>query len=371
MNQREPIIKAIDHGRPVQGYLYTLDGWRALSIAAVIFCHDKVHSFGPFSTAVLYQHGNIGVDVFFAISGLLICSRLLDEEQKTGNISLSQFYLRRAFRILPPAMFFLAVLLLLKWLVDLPVSYQEVLSSICFLRNYTFSLTLFGPLHFSPMYTSHFWSLAVEEHFYFFLPAFLLFSPKQYRVPLLILFSLLVVVHRFTSDYDPRAFHTDMRLDALLFPAALAIQIRKPAFRERLLPLLKFWPLLLLAIFATFYFRGSEPLSQTVLAWLLPFAVLGTMLRPETLFGRFLELPVLRYIGRLSYSLYLWQQLFIIGHFGVPCPKLATLQQWPWCIVSLAACALFSYYVIERPLIRVGHHVAARFRPQSEAVRAS
>jgi peptidoglycan/LPS O-acetylase OafA/YrhL len=100
-------------GRPSRtaGYLPTLDGWRTISIVSVMLCHDRLHQAGPLSTGWFYLHGQLGVDVFFAISGLLICSRLLNEEQAKGRIGLRNFYVRRAFRILPPAAFFLATLL--------------------------------------------------------------------------------------------------------------------------------------------------------------------------------------------------------------------------------------------------------------------
>jgi len=150
-----------DATRPSRGYLPTLDGWRTLSIAAVICCHDRLHSFGPIDTTWLYLHGNLGVDIFFAISGLLICSRLLDEERETGSISIPNFYLRRAFRILPPAVAYLATLAILLWLIHLPVGLPEIFASAFFVRNYTFFFQHFQTV--SPFYTSHFWLFAVEE----------------------------------------------------------------------------------------------------------------------------------------------------------------------------------------------------------------
>src|SRR5450432_708876 len=86
-------------------YLPTLDGWRALAILGVMLCHDSIHTLGPFNTGFLYMHGDLGVDLFFAISGILICSRLLTEEESQGFISRKDFYIRRAFRILSPAIF--------------------------------------------------------------------------------------------------------------------------------------------------------------------------------------------------------------------------------------------------------------------------
>ncbi|SRR5579864_9503947 len=89
----------------VSGYLPTLDGWRAIAVLSVILFHDARHSYGVFTTAWFHDNSAIGEDVFFAISGLLICSRLLEEENKYGRISLRRFYIRRAFRILPPLIF--------------------------------------------------------------------------------------------------------------------------------------------------------------------------------------------------------------------------------------------------------------------------
>jgi peptidoglycan/LPS O-acetylase OafA/YrhL len=88
--------------KAVRGYLPTLDGWRAIAVLCVILFHDSLHSYGVLSTAWFHEHGSFGVDIFFGISGLLICSRLLEEEDKYGRISLRRFYVRRAFRILPP-----------------------------------------------------------------------------------------------------------------------------------------------------------------------------------------------------------------------------------------------------------------------------
>jgi peptidoglycan/LPS O-acetylase OafA/YrhL len=95
------------------GYIPTLDGWRAIAITCILFAHSRtgvVPWLGQRVSSFLSDQGHHGVDLFFAISGLLICSRLLDEEKKFGHISLRGFYVRRAFRILPPALLFLAVI---------------------------------------------------------------------------------------------------------------------------------------------------------------------------------------------------------------------------------------------------------------------
>jgi peptidoglycan/LPS O-acetylase OafA/YrhL len=112
------------------GYLATLDGWRAIAVLFVIFYHDGLRSFGPLSTQWIQDHGVLGVDIFFGISGLLICSRMLDEESTEGSISLKKFYIRRAFRIFPPALFYLIVLAILGFLGILPVLPKEWFASL-------------------------------------------------------------------------------------------------------------------------------------------------------------------------------------------------------------------------------------------------
>jgi peptidoglycan/LPS O-acetylase OafA/YrhL len=93
------------------------------------------------------------------------------------------------------------------------------------------------------------------------------------------------------------------------------------------------------------------------------------MLRPNSLFARFLELPVMRYFGRLSYSIYLWQQLFFVGHFGGPVPGWGVFQRWPLSLLMTIGCAILSYYVIERPAIRAGHNIVAKLRSRKHTQR--
>src|SRR5271156_3422052 len=128
--------------RPSKDYRPTLDGWRAIAILLVIFAHGGSELFYPggrFASSALYSlslHGVFGVDLFFGISGLLICGRLLDEREKTGGISLHSFYIRRVFRILPPAFAYLAIVGLLAIAGFIAISPREWLSSVFFSRNY-------------------------------------------------------------------------------------------------------------------------------------------------------------------------------------------------------------------------------------------
>jgi peptidoglycan/LPS O-acetylase OafA/YrhL len=114
----------------------SLDGLRALSIALVLVAHS-----GPASPRHrlfwnVVGNGDLGVSIFFLISGFLITSLLLQEHEKTGSISLKHFYLRRAFRILPPFYVFLFVLLLLRGLAALDLNLEGWTAALLFLRDY-------------------------------------------------------------------------------------------------------------------------------------------------------------------------------------------------------------------------------------------
>ena len=331
-----------------------------MSIAAVILCHNSVHRLGPISTQWFYDHGHNGVDIFFAISGLLICSQLMSEEEHKGSIHIGEFYIRRAFRILPPAVFYLAILVALKLAIALPVGYPEIGSALLFVRNYTLSFQHLQTIY--PAYTSHFWSLAVEEHFYLLLPGLLLFCPRTWRVPALLSLAGVIAIHRAWHDPATQSqFHTDVRLDALFVPAAIAILIRHSEVRAWLIPWLRFWPVLAVLLLAVISLHRPLRIAPLALAWLMPFVILGTMLRPRSWFARFLELAPLRYIGRFSYSMYLWQQLFFVSHYGSEAAHIAWLQRWPLCLIATLTAAMFSYYFVERPFLRIGHSMLANW----------
>lgn len=351
-----------DLSRPTGTYFPTLDGWRAVAILMVIFHHDNLHRVGPVSTDVLYKHGSYGVHLFFAISGLLICSRLLDEERRLGSFSLRAFYIRRAFRILPAAIIFLAAVGILGLAHIIPLHFREWIAGLLFWRNYVPALNG-GPN--SGWYTGHFWSLAIEEHFYFLLPTILL---SRRRVTILISLAGIIIGWRaYVMTHGVRdLFRTDQRLDALLIPAAFAIILSTPArdfLKPYLRPVLVAPWALLLAILSTRCLLAAtvfDPIYASAL-------VASTMLHPGTWTGKILESEALRYIGRISYGLYLWQQLFFVGHFESGSRPLGWLQAFPLNWICLAGIVITSYHFLEKPLIKLGHDLASQFEEKGRA----
>jgi peptidoglycan/LPS O-acetylase OafA/YrhL len=95
-----------------------------------------------------------------------------------------------------------------------------------------------------------------------------------------------------------------------------------------------------------------------VIAIGFPLFTISTMLHPGSVSCRILELPLLRFIGRISFSLYLWQQLFFPDQHTPASWPMSTLQIFPFNYLAAFACAVASYYLVERPLIRVGHRIS-------------
>jgi peptidoglycan/LPS O-acetylase OafA/YrhL len=360
----------------VTGYIPTLDGWRAIAILLVLVAHGRFRLVGPDSGHPdewwnnLLSHAVVGVPIFFGISGLLICSRLLDESRLTGSISLRGFYTRRFFRILPPYLLAIAAIVAMAHFSAVDIPTGDVASSLFFYRNYWPTSAASG------WYTIHFWSLAVEEHFYLILPGLLILCGRRSLATILWLAAGVAIwraIQAHTSILPPGVrfltYRTDIRIDGLLLGAAAAFVLVSPTWIPRFRRFLTApFVLICLLVIAGGLWRNVDSID-TVVALLVPLVLLGTVLRPTEMLGRILEWGPLRWIGRISYSLYLWQQLFF-APVRVPLevrqlPHI--LPEWtqtiPWNLACLFACATASYYVLERPLTRLGRRLA---RPTTE-----
>jgi peptidoglycan/LPS O-acetylase OafA/YrhL len=327
-------------------YIPTLDGWRAISIALVIVSHALPGA--PYLASL----GTLGVSVFFAISGYLICTLLLKEHERNGSISLGGFYTRRAFRILPPAMTYMGVLLILGL-----APMTDVMRCVFVAANYSV---------LASSYLGHFWSLSMEEHFYLFWPTILtLLRPRRaamfagVAIPVVLGWRLWALTHAQVGIFYHR---TDVRLDAFFAPCLLAILLHRS---RRLQEKLKRWlspatilglaGLLALTFFASRWEVHIEAVQKTLQSLTIPLIVTGTVLNSGSWLGKLLELSLLRLVGRISYSLYLWQEFAVVALPAVPIAIRLT--------GSLVA-AVASYYLIEQPFIRLGARLRQWLAPR-------
>lgn len=353
--------------RNLTAYIPTLDGWRAVAILLVLTHHLGTAFFGQerYWSSSPTRFGVIGVPIFFGLSGFLITALLLQEFQFERRISLRSFYLRRCFRILPPLFVYLFALLVL----GLIATGIELLSSVFFFRNYV-------PGFSGGLYTLHLWSLSVEEHFYVLWPVGLCLLCRS-RHLLVITAGVAVAlglwrsvdfhfhwVHRIAPLLDT-PMRTDLRFDSLMWGCCAGILFQDAGFREAVGRVLRF-PVFSLGLLALVCCQTMAiPLASIWSAALIPVLILATAVHPTWRVSGFLEWPLLRGIGRISYSLYLWQQLFLIPMWEPHPLKFA--QTAPISVILPFLCAAGSYFWVEQPAIRLGRRVVKRISRKRSA----
>ena len=348
-------------------YIPTLDGWRAIAILSVVGCHLSDGLFAPTglwpSTELftLTRYGAFGVDLFFGISGYLITSRLLRARESGVGARLRGFYVRRFFRILPPYLLFVAVLAVLAAGGWVPASGRELLSCVFFLRNYLFPASAGGD------YTGHLWSIAVEEHFYLIWPLLLLSVGARRGFWLAGAGAIGVAIwrafefrHQWVAGLLPGVGfwpRTDIRLDGLLAGAVLALGMEQVELHARVSALTQGGRGLVAPLLVLVCLGAQPPFFHFWVAGLIPLALAATVLHPETKGARWLEMRPLVWVGRISYSLYLWNSFFMLTP-ETPRALGMRLQEYPWQVPLTFAAAYASYRWVERPLIRWGYRVA-------------
>ena len=344
--------------------ILTLDGWRGIAILLVLAEHAAAKRYEYQTWASL---GSLGVDIFFVLSGFIITSRLIEERTKSSTIDLPGFYIRRAFRILPLVVCYLCVICALGAFFPLDIRHSQIAASLFFFRNYLYAS------HHDGIYTTHFWSLSIEEHFYLLWPAMLLRFGNRRALWIAAIGACACAMWRIYDLGHPmgpigrflpgatmglRTLRTDTRLDGLLLGSTLAILLtdrRVRDFIQRNFP--KETPLLCgtLLILNEQWLGGRATLTNYILISLM---IASTLMVHEGLVYKWLKFRPLVWIGTISYSLYIWQQLFLLHPPGNI--SLAVFSVAPLNIISAFAIASCSYYLIERPIIRLAHRWSNR-----------
>jgi peptidoglycan/LPS O-acetylase OafA/YrhL len=355
------------------GYLPSLDGWRAIAILGVLMVHDIPWRLGPFSNLSFREYGSYGVVLFFAISGILISTRILEEEELTGAFHLRSFYIRRLFRIQPAALLYLAVIAVLTLSGVLHELWRFWFSALLLYVNFLYHP---GPVSDTfGAFTGHFWTLAVEEHFYLLI-SLLLFFVRRHRIAVMVSLLLLIKLGQAIAlhfDPDPLRRRTYWQIHALLFPCLAALLLRTPRIRAAAVRWLHPEPVLLLTglafalchglLFENLIHGRLAEFETHLLTYAFTFWIVATILHPRSPITRLLEAPPIRFAGRLSYSIYLWHVLFFASLPYITFPPLVFLDGHPARYIATLAVAMASYYLVEKPLIRLGHRLAPSATP--------
>ena len=291
-----------------------IEGLRAVAVVAVVLFHIGVPGFGG---------GFTGVDVFFVISGFLITGLLIREVDSSGRIGLAAFYARRLRRLLPAALLVILATLALSAIALSTFKFQQVagdaVAAALYVANYRFaieSIDYLADTVRSPLL--HYWSLAVEEQFYLFWPLFILVGVRLLTLRRLGWAIALVAILSFatavvlTDVAAPLSFFSlPSRAWELAIGALLAIWVTRTSspitwLPRRALQAIGVIGLLLIVGSVVLIDPGQPYPSLTALAPTLGAALVITAGQAPGGIGSILGMAAPRYLGRISYSLYLW-----------------------------------------------------------------
>lgn len=362
------------------GYVASLDGVRAAAILGVMAYHGGL-SWAP--------GGFFGVDVFFVLSGFLITSLLVAEWGSTGTIRLGAFWARRVRRLLPALLVLITGVMLYARFIAAPGTFthlrSDAIATLLYVANWHF--ILLGNNYFNqfgnPSPFLHTWSLAIEEQFYIIWPLVLIAVLRWRRSlrPVLVLCvvgavaSAVEMAMLFHAGGDPtRVYYgTDTRAQSLLAGAALAVWFAMrpaPGSRRSAASLgdqvpdgrARRWALsaaglggVVVMAWLWSHLSGSSTLTYEggfAMAAVATVAVIATAVRrPDGMLARVLSLAPVRFIGRISYSLYLWHwPVFMVvdsAKVGVGGYELFAVR-----VAITFALAVGSFYLIEQPIRR-------------------
>ncbi len=339
----------------------SVDGLRGVSIIAVVWHHAAGHR-----TGILAQ-GHLGVQLFFAISGFLITTLMLREHDRSGAISLRNFYVRRTLRIFPAyfATSFLYVILVAAIEPHSPAGIQ-------FWDNLPYYLTYtsnwFVDITAGPRVIFYFaWSLATEEQFYLMWPWVVRFARRRYQ-PVLVMTLLLAASEIARAGVPAREMMAQplpiRMLGSIASPICLgclvAYLLHDPSgYRAALLVAGRRWS----APLASALLLGSVAVDGTptlVISLAMTYLVASVVIRPDHAMRTVFDGKVLTYIGKISYGIYLYHMLAINAarRFAVASrdPVLVTLVAVPLAV----GIATVSYRYFELPLQRLKHRFEVR-----------
>jgi peptidoglycan/LPS O-acetylase OafA/YrhL len=351
-------------GRQVtlQSHLPSLDGMRAVSILLVILAHGS----GTISSSLSYFSflGQLGVSTFFVISGLLITWLMIRERDATGAFSLPDFYIRRFLRIIPVFWLLILTVSVLKWAGVFHISWLDILRALTFTHNYP--LDLHSRIDYA-WWLHHTWSLSLEEQFYLVWPSLFALLPRRNAARLAGLLAISGPALRVLNYYllpvfrgaEASTFQT--RIDILMAGCASAFLIESPRWRNRIQRIPVWFALCTAGIFllavdpALADYFPAHSAASAILGLLLPtleaVAIATTLLvlvaGNQGAAFRLLNSRILTHIGKLSFSLYIWQQLFL-----QPSSAPTILQLFLRLLGTyLASFCSFSFF--ERPLVKL------------------
>jgi len=347
----------MDFGKPRVGVnIPGLDGLRAISILLVMLSHSGLQSVVP---------GVFGVTIFFFISGFLITSLLIAEHRVANTVSIRRFYLRRVLRLYPPLLIYIMVISAVWAARGFSTDFVGLFGALFYFANYLYAI---WPEHVV-VYGAHLWSLSVEEHFYLFFPLLFALGIGRNKLALCLLIGLATVIRMVETHYGATETYTSVatecRYDTILTGCLTAIAVNSPG-NHRLMRVAVHPAVVVVAlcvVVSTFVIRDPtfrQTFRFTIQNIALVPLVLSVVFTPRYLMVKaILNCRPVKWIGVLSYSLYLW-------HYALFDSARAALDEAPsivqygtgWLLAFCVAIAI--YFLVERPMFRLRRLAGSR-----------
>jgi len=332
-------------------YRKEIDGLRAVAVLPVVFFHSGIDFFSG---------GYVGVDVFFVISGFLITTILISDLD-SGKYSLINFYERRARRILPVLFFVALCTLPFAWFWLDPFALKEFSQSLVSVFSFSSNVYFYLKTGYFDIASEskpllHTWSLAVEEQFYIIFPVLLLLIWKRLKKYISVLFVTLFIASLVYSqslvarDFSAAFYMLHSRAWELIAGSLIALYlfIRSP-FEYSTWTQVGSLAGLLLLLYSFFFFDELTPFPGLYAlvpvlgsAMIILFAVKGTIAH------RLLSIPIIVFVGLISYSVYLWHQP-VLAFFRVITGSEPSALESIAIILLVLILSVASFRLIETP----------------------
>lgn len=342
-------------------YIPILDGLRGFAVILVLLGHLPRVGDNVFSTIIwkipqFLHFAFMGVDIFFCLSGFLITRILLHSLEK-GTFSFKNFWIKRIFRIFP--IYYLTV-----FLVYFFIDKSHIQSLLFYYSNFDFAFN--KDIH--PM--RHTWSLAVEEHYYLFVPIIIYFLSKRfllkfflYIIPVFVLSQVIYLALYHPYDIKILDKISSIRFLTLGFGSFLALKeaelkkftkYKKTAYFI-ILFLFIAGPLLRFLNLPVFYIIGRFIFSGIISILFLSILVSNHYFNKNCITQDFFSSRVLKFFGKISYGIYLYHLpiLFLFGVSHMQNYEFVSLSKFILILSTIIIVSMISYEIIEKPMLKL------------------
>ncbi len=329
----------------------SLDGFRAISILLILFCHSRLSPGFPQNYVSIAKQGAVGATIFFVISGFLITNLLLVEETLNNSINIKAFYIRRIFRIIPVYVLYVTFILLWRNIEPIGLAHNNLLHIFTFTVNFDPNKSWF---------LGHLWSLSVEEQFYLFWPLMLMLFKKHLKIMLAILIIYSCIARTIAYKFPVYGLITLSPFfifsDAIFIGALGGILFfEKPTICKHKIFSSGMMQLIAIGLFCFFVYCSGYgklalialPFGNTIISLSVLFLIFAYITPSDKVVFKLLNHKAIVHIGILSYSIYIWQQFFFTGEIK------SIWRTFPFNFLVIYIVSLGSYHLWERPFLKI------------------